>query len=243
MPSREELLAAYRLPDRETPRIRMNFIASVDGAATVHGGSAELGGVTDRALMQILRAMADVIVVGAGTVRAEGYGGTGVGGADAAWRTSQGLPAQPPLALVSRGLEIAPQHPFFAEAVARPLVVTCADADAARRRALEEVADVLVCGETSVDLPAMRDALAERGLRQVLCEGGPHLFGALYEDRLVDEVCLTLAPRLVGGDAGRILRGADEAAARLRLLSVLADAEGFVLLRYANVAGGEGDLS
>jgi len=233
MPSREELGAMYALPDRKTPRIRMNFIASLDGAATLRGRSGDLGGRSDRMLMQILRAMADVILVGAGTVRAEGYGGTRVEGADAGWRLARGLPAQPRLALVSRSLRIEPQHPFFADAVVRPLVVTCAGADAERRAELERVADVLVCGAAAVDLVAMRDALADRGLRQVLCEGGPHLFGALRDARLVDEVCLTVAPRLVGGDAGRILRGVDEEAGQVRLLHAIPDDEGFVLLRYA----------
>lgn len=233
MPSREELFAAYALPDRVTPRVRMNFVASVDGAATVGGRSAGLGGRTDRVLMQILRAMADVIVVGAGTVRAEGYGGTRVEGEDAAWRASQGLTAQPRLAVVSRSLELGPRHPFFADAVVRPLVVTCSDADAGRRETLAEVADVIVSGRTSVDLTAARGALADRGMPQVLCEGGPEVFGALRDEGLVDEVCLTLSPRLVGGDAGRIMRGASDRVDDLRLLSALTDDEGYLLLRYS----------
>jgi riboflavin biosynthesis pyrimidine reductase len=233
MPSHDELIAAYALPDRATRRVRMNFVASVDGAATVGGRSADLGGSTDRMLMQILRAMADVILVGAGTVRAEGYGGTRVEREDAAWRTSQGLSAQPRLAMLSRTLDLGPRHPFFADAVVRPLLVTCSDADAGRREALAEVADVIVCGRASVDLTAMRDALAERGMPQVLCEGGPEVFGALRDEGLVDEVCLTLSPRLVGGDAGRIMRGAGDRVDDLRLLHALADGEGYLLLRYS----------
>ena len=233
MPSHDDLVTAYYLPDRATPRIRMNFVASVDGAATLRGRSGALGGATDRMLMQILRAMADVILVGAATVRAEGYGGTRVDGPDAEWRTSHGLPAQPRLAVLSRSLEISPQHPFFAEAVVRPLVVTCADAPASRREELEAVADVIVAGEASVDLTMMRDALAEAGLRQVLCEGGPHVFGALRDAGLVDEVCVTVAPRMVGGSAGRIMRGAREDDSTLRLVHALADDEGYLLLRYS----------
>lgn len=232
-PSREELLAAYALPDRDTPRVRMNFIASVDGSATLGGRSGGLGGATDRTLMQILRAMADVILVGAGTVRAEGYGGMGVKGADAAWRQSRGLLGQPLLAVVSGALDLEPRHPVFANAPVRPIVVTCAAAPADRRRALSAVADVIVCGAASVDLPAMRDALAERGLPQVLCEGGPRLFGALRDAHLVDELCLTVAPRAVGGGAARIMRGAREHADELRLIHALADDGGFLLLRYA----------
>lgn len=232
-PVREELLDAYALADRDTVRIRMNFISSADGSATIEGRSGGLGGDTDLAVMQILRAMADVVLVGAGTVRAEGYGGTGVEGVDAAWRTAHGLPPQPQLAVVSRSLGLAPEDPFFVEGVVRPIVVTCAAASIERRQALEPVADVLVCGETDVDLVAMRDALVQRGLRQVLCEGGPHLLGSLRDAGLVDELCLTLAPRLVGGDAGRIMRGADERSDDLRLLHALPDDDGFLLLRYA----------
>jgi len=236
-PTRAELYGAYRPDDRAAPILRMNFIASADGAATVDGRSGGLGGDTDRTLMQVLRAMSDVIMVGAGTVRAEVYGGTRVTGADAAWRASHGLSAQPLLAVVSRTLDLDPECPFFADAVNRPLVVTCASAPAERRGALEEVADVFVSGVDTVDLTAMRERLTERGLRHVLCEGGPHLFGALWEADLVDELCLTIAPRLIGGGAGRILRGTREQSRRLRLVHSLVDDEGFLLLRYRSVEG------
>lgn len=227
-----DLVAAYRLGDRTVPRIRMNFVSSADGAATVAGRSAGLGGDTDRAIMQVLRAMSDVVVVGAGTVRAEGYGGTRVEGADAVWRQTHGLSGQPRLAVVSRALDLEPRHPFFAEAVTRPLVVTCAGAPAERREAVETVAEVIVCGDATVDLEQMRSLLAAGGMPQILCEGGPHLFGALHDAGLVDEVCLTLSPRLAGGEAGRIMRGAAERVDPLRLESLLRDGD-WLFLRYA----------
>ncbi|GAA2983616.1 riboflavin biosynthesis pyrimidine reductase [Microbacterium terrae] len=232
MLAHDDLTAAYALDDRETPRIRMNFVASVDGAATVAGRSAGLGGDTDRVIMQVLRAMSDVVLVGAGTVRAEGYGGTKVDGEDAAWRRAHGLPEQPRLAVVSRRLDLEPGHPFFRDAAARPLVVTCAAAPADRREALGAVADVMVCGDEAVDLADMRAQSAAAGRTQILCEGGPHLFGALHDARLVDEVCLTLSPRLAGGAAGRIMRGSAEAVADLRLASLLRD-DDWLFLRYA----------
>lgn len=232
MPTRDELLAAYALPDRGTPYVRMNFVESADGAVALDGRSGALGGATDRLLMQVLRTMADVILVGAGTVRVEGYGGVRVSEADAAWRAAARRPPQPGLAVVSRALDLDPRHPFFAEAVTRPVVVTCAGAPAERRAALSRVADVLVCGEGTVDLAAMRASFADRGWTQALCEGGPHLFGALLEAELVDEVCLTLAPRFVGGVARRIVQGAREGDRRFGLGGVLADEEGFVFLRY-----------
>lgn len=233
MPTRDELHAAYALTDRETPRVRMNFVESLDGAVTLEGRSGGLGGATDRALMQVLRAMADVVLVGAGTVRAEGYGGTRVEGEDAAWRVSHELSVQPRLAVVSRALDLEPEHPFFAEAIERPILVTCRHAPAERREALAEVADVIVAGEASVDLVAMRDELARRGMPQILSEGGPHLFGALTEAGLVDDVCLSVSPRLVGGEAGRIIRGAPEGDRGMRLVHALTDDDGFVFLRYA----------
>src|SRR6478672_9828393 len=100
MPSREELLAAYEPPDRTRTRVRLNFVESADGAATLEGRSGPLGGEGDRELMQVLRAMADVIVVGAGTVRVEGYGGLRVDKQDRAWRREQGMPDHPALAIV-----------------------------------------------------------------------------------------------------------------------------------------------
>ena len=102
MQDRDELRAAYALPDREISRVRMNFVSSLDGAVTLGGLSGALGGEGDRRLMQVLRSMCDVVLVAAGTVRAEGYGGLHLETVDASWRESQGLPAQPRLAMVSR---------------------------------------------------------------------------------------------------------------------------------------------
>lgn len=239
MPSRDEFRAAYALEDRVVPRVRMNFISSIDGAVSIAGRSGGLGGPGDRRLMQVLRSLCDVVLVGAGTVRSEGYGGTQLKEVDASWRESIGLPAQPRLAVLSRGLSVGPEHPFFAEAVTRPLVVTCAASPAERRDALAAVADVLVCGDDEVDLAEAMRALAARGLAQVLCEGGPHLFGELAEAGLVDEVCLTLSPVLAGGDAARILRGAPERARPMRLVHALSDDDGFVFLRYRGGAAAD----
>jgi riboflavin biosynthesis pyrimidine reductase len=233
MPTREELFAAYAPPDRTRTRVRLNFVESADGAATLEGRSGPLGGEGDRDLMQVLRAMADVIVVGAGTVRVEGYGGVDVGDADSAWREQAGLSPQPAFAVVSGALRLAPDDPVFADTPQRPVVVTTTHARASRREALEPVADVIDCGEgREVDLAAMLDAFAQRGWTQILCEGGPHLFGALLDAGLVDEVCITLAPRFVGGSAGRIARGAGELDRRFELGHALTDDEGFVYLRY-----------
>jgi riboflavin biosynthesis pyrimidine reductase len=216
MISDDELRRAYAIADPATPGVRMNFVSSADGAVTLGGRSGTLGGDTDRRLMQVLRELCDVVLVGAGTVRAEGYAGV-----------------TPRLAIVSARLQLSPGDPAFAEAAARPLVITSEAAPASRRDELDAVADVIVCGAASVDLSLMVRELADRGMPQILCEGGPHLFGSLLDADLVDELCLTVSPRLVGGSAGRIAQGADEADRGFDLRSVMNDDEGYVLLRYA----------
>lgn len=233
MPSREELFTAYALADDARTRVRMNFIESADGAATRGGRSGALGGDTDRALMQVLRAMGDVVLVGAGTVRVEGYGGIRVGEGDVAWRRAHGLTDQPALAIVSGSLRLEPTDDVFVHAAARPVIVTTDASARARGGMFEDVADVVACGAASVDLRAMLAEFASRGWTSVLCEGGPHLFGALLEAGVVDEVCVTVAPRFVGGDAGRIVAGATESDRRFALAGVVTDDEGFAFLRYA----------
>jgi riboflavin biosynthesis pyrimidine reductase len=175
------------------------------------------------------------VVVGAGTVRAEGYGGLRVDADHVEWRRAHGLADQPALAVVSGGLHLEPDDSVFAAAVGRPLIVTTDAAADARGGRFTEVAEVLACGEESVDLAAMLELFARRGWTQVLCEGGPHLFGALLEAGLVDEVCLTLAPRFVAGEAGRIAQGGAESDRGFSLAGVVTDEDGFVFLRYVAV--------
>ncbi|WP_448810782.1 pyrimidine reductase family protein [Agromyces bauzanensis] len=232
---RGQLLDAYALDDRAATRVRMNFVMSLDGAITLEGRSGGLGDETDRLAMEVLRTLADVVLLGAGTVRVEGYGGVRVDETDAAWRRARGLPSQPRVAVVSSRLDLSPEHAFFAQATERPIVVTHESAPADRRESLAEVADVLICGSEAVDVRAMIDALAAAGMPQVLCEGGPHLFGSLVEEDLVDELCLSLSPTLVGGDAGRMVRGASEAERRMRLVHAI-PAGDLLLLRYARAA-------
>ncbi len=212
--------------------MRVNFISSADGSATLEGRSGALGGDSDRALMAVLRAQCDVLLVGAGTVRAEGYGGLNLSDELITRREALGLAPVPRVAVVSGSLDLTPDMPVFAQSDVRPIVVTRTAAPAPARERLEEVADVIVCGSIDTGLPQALDALRELGLTRVLCEGGPHLFGSLLELELVDEVCLTLAPAFVGGTGGRI---ADTLAANprsFRLAHHVSDAEDFLFLRY-----------
>ncbi len=231
MLDRQALVERYLVTDRELPRLRVNFIQSLDGAVTRDGVSGGLNNADDKLVFDTLRMLCDVIVVGAGTVRAEGYSGVRVGDEDAGWRVEHGLAAQPPVALVTSRLDFAPSHPFFADAVVRPIVITSAASPAAAREALAAVADVVVCGEERVEPDRLVAELAARGLPQMLCEGGPQLFGALIEADRVDEICLTMSPVLEGGPAGRIAHGAAATAREMALLHVLTAGD-MLFLRY-----------
>lgn len=228
----EALLALYLPADRGRPCLRVNFVASADGAVSVEGYSAGLSGPADKRVFGLLRMVCDAVMVGAGTLRDEGYGAMRLGERRRSWRRAHGLAADPPLVLVSGRLALDPDSPMFTEAPVRPIVVTHGGSPLDRRDALADRAEVLVCGDAEVDLVAARARLAERGLRQVLCEGGPRLFGSLAAADAVDEVCLTIAPLLAGAGAGRVVAGPPAPVRGLRLAHVLT-ADGNLLLRYA----------
>ncbi|MFT4123585.1 MAG: pyrimidine reductase family protein [Microbacteriaceae bacterium] len=222
----EELVAGLRQPGDV---LRVNFISSADGAGTRDGLSGGLGDASDRRCFELLRRVADVVLVGAGTVRAEGYGPLRVSDASAAWREEHGLTSHPTLAVVSGSLGLDPGSRVLAEAPVRPLLVTTAGHDVA---AFAPVADVIEAGTGArVDAVAALRALRGRGLRDILCEGGPRLFGALLEADAVDELCLTLAPSLEAGDAGRIATGPLPRPRGLELAQVLRGGS-TLLLRY-----------
>ena len=220
-----------RYPRRSQPVLRANFVASADGAVTVEGKSAGLGGPGDKLIFDTLRMVCDALVVAAGTVRAENYDALRLTGPAREWRRAQGLPEFPLMVIVSGSLDLDPAQLIFSDAPIRPLVVTHAAAPADRRAVLAEVAEIITVGATSVDLATAVRALHERGATQLLCEGGPHLFGALIAADLVDELCLTLSPRLVGGGAGRIAAGPDGPPREMSLAGILSD-DDMLFLRY-----------
>src|SRR4051812_32533780 len=225
--SADELVEAYRLPPGRA--LRVNFIASLDGAVAVDGRSGGLGTAGDRQVFTVLRALADVVLVGHGTAAAEGYRPVAADSPVGRLRTELGRPATAPVAVVSRRASLAPGDRL---AVPPTILVTCAAADPARRSALAAAGvDVLVCGEDDVDLPEALDALADRGLQQVTCEGGPALFRAALAAGVVDELDLSLAPALVGGET-RLLGERLPEAARPRLRQVLEE-DGVLFTRYA----------
>jgi riboflavin-specific deaminase-like protein len=217
------------------PGVRVNMIASLDGAITVDGRSGGLGGDADRRVFRALRSLADVVLVGAGTMRTEGYGPPQLSEEAQAARRARGQARLPRIAVVTRSLELDWRARFFAEAPddARPIVVTSASAPEDERRRAAEVADVLEAGEAAVDLAAALARLGGDGVRSVLCEGGPRLNRALAAEGLLDELCLTVAPRLVGGEGPTLLTGVPPAPGGLpmRLHGAYVD-EGFLFLRH-----------
>jgi riboflavin-specific deaminase-like protein len=235
----EALLAAYR-PDASDGLLRVNFATSVDGAVSVHGRSAGLSGTADKRVFGLLRALCDGLLVGAGTVRREGYRAVRLDERRRAWREEQGMPTFPTPVVVSGRLDLDPDQAIFADAPVRPIVLTRTDAPAARRAAVAAVADVVEAGTGRVDLTKGLALLRERGLGHLLCEGGPHLFGTLTAADLVDEVCLTVSPLLAGGGAGRITAGPASPVRRMRLADALA-ADGSLLLRYRRAEPGTHD--
>ncbi|MGY1809752.1 dihydrofolate reductase family protein [Blastococcus sp. SYSU D00669] len=223
----DEIGAAYRLPPGRA--LRINFIASLDGATTVAGRSRDLQSPGDLLVFRVLRALADVVLVGAGTAAAEGYGPMTDDSVVGRLRVELGRPATAPIAVVSRRASLEPGSRL---AVPQTILVTCAAADAGRRAALADAGvQVLVCGEDDVDLPAALDALAGRGLAHVTCEGGPQLLRTALEAGVVDELDLSISPALVGGEV-RLLGDVPLAdVVRLDLRQVLEE-DGMLFTRY-----------
>ncbi|MES2169486.1 MAG: pyrimidine reductase family protein [Actinomycetota bacterium] len=203
------------LPDGEW--LRVNLIESIDGAATVDGRSGGLGTDTDHRLFELLRRTSDAVLVGAGTVRAEGYGAMRVSEESSAWRVARGMPAHPVFVIVSGSLDLDPASAIFTGAPVRPVIVTTAGHDTS---AFDGLADVVQTGET-VDVSEMLARLRARGLARILNEGGPSLFTSLLEAGVVDELRLTVSPLVVGGDGKHITAGSFAKPVEARLAEIL----------------------
>jgi riboflavin-specific deaminase-like protein len=205
----EAVFAEYAYPTLAGGRwwLRANMISSLDGAVTgPDGRSGSLSTQADRALFHHLRGLADAVVVGAGTVREENYGPVQAPDDVVAARLERGQQPRPTLVVVTRSLRLEPDARAFS-GPDRVIVVTSRAAAWPDVDRIGQVADVIRAGDDEVSLVEMLGHLADRGLRRLLCEGGPALLGDLVADRLVDELCLTVAPVLVGGAARRIATG------------------------------------
>jgi riboflavin biosynthesis pyrimidine reductase len=212
--------------------VRANMVASADGAAYVDGRSTGLSSPDDKRIFGVLRALADVILVGAGTARAEEYRPALRRPSLASLR--EGRPQTPPIALVTRSLGLNLASSLFTDTPpdARTIVITCAASDAGLRAETAKVADVIVAGEESVDLAAALKELKARAMSRVLCEGGPRLLGDLAAAGLLSELCLSVGPTLAGPGAGRVIAGQPLPARPMTLEHVLAAEDGFLFLRY-----------
>ncbi len=224
--------AEERPPPVGRPWLLVNMISSLDGAITVEGRSGGLGGPADRAVFHALRAAGDVVLAGAGTVRAERYGPARPSEAQRAARRARGQAEAPAIAVVTRSLDLDLTSKLFTAADPPTIVITCAAAPAERRHLVAEQADLIVAGQDDVDLAAALAELAARGVDVVTCEGGPRLNGDLLAADLVDEWNLTLAPVLVGDTSDRASTGPRPAAPRQLRLDRLLEGDGLVIGRW-----------
>jgi len=233
---RVEVSDCYAGDDRPSPAGRpwvvLNMVASIDGATAVAGRSGGLGTPADRAVFTALRALADVIVVGAATVRAEGYGPVRTPEVEQQRRLVRGQTRFPRIAVVTGRLDLDLSTPLFTESVEPPIILTGTGPSAEAIAQAATVAEVHVVGGAHVDLGAGLAALAQLGAGVVLCEGGPNLNGQLLALGLVDEICLSVAPVLAGGDSARIIHGAAPVSPEPMRLDRALEDDGMLLLRY-----------
>lgn len=226
----------YAYPDDlSRPWVRSNFIASLDGGATTDGKSGGLAGPGDKTLFQLMRELADVIVVGAGTVRIENYGGAQLSAAARQARRHRGQSEVPPIAIVTASGRLENDMKVFTMTEVPPLVLTSAASAGPTRGRLGGLADVLDCSTrdpAAIDPAALLTRLADRGLNRVLTEGGPSLHDTLIEADLLDELCVSVAPVLVGGQARRIATGAGQVRTPMRRAHLITDDAGYLYARY-----------
>jgi riboflavin biosynthesis pyrimidine reductase len=223
--SDDDLLAAYATPEEH---LRVNFVSSADGAVSLSGVSHGLSGPADSRLFQLLRDQADVVLVAAGTIRAETYGYPDFGPDRRARRLKAGLPELPTFAIVSRRLDLDLSSSLFTDPPVRTVVFTDGSAPADRRAELERHAEVVVTD----GLAGYVRVLRERGHGRILCEGGPSLFAGLTKEGLLDELCLTVSPLLAGPGPGRIVAGPEHPPVPLTLTTLLEE-DGALFHRFA----------
>jgi riboflavin biosynthesis pyrimidine reductase len=236
--SEHDPLRAYvdvsRTPPAQRPWVLANFVATVDGAVAVDGRVGALSSPVDKQVFRLLRAVADVVLVGAGTVRAERYGPVRLDDVAREIREGRDPPA---VAVVSHSLDLDWSWPLFTDPGIPTIVITSSGSDPRRLEAAMANSDVIVAGTTDIDL---RDALTQlraRGHETITCEGGPTLLRDLLAGGHLDELCLTIAP-LVGGDPLRLVAdGPTLAQHRLSLVHVLRGGDE-LFLRYLVDRGG-----
>jgi riboflavin-specific deaminase-like protein len=217
----------------DRPYVFVNFVSSADGHATVDGRSGGLGDEGDRAIFHSLREHVDAVMAGTGTLRIERYGRI-LGKQERRERRAHRERSPEPLAVVvTRSGDIPADIPLFAEPEAR-IVVFCPTEPELELSCKAQITLVrLEPGELTLTT-ALRRLRTDFNVRTLLCEGGPTIFGALLHEGLVDELFLTLAPKLVGGGHGPAISSGSELPEPRRLEPIwLLEREGSLYLRYA----------
>jgi riboflavin-specific deaminase-like protein len=227
----EEQLEAYRPweePHEERPLVAVNFVATVDGRATIEGRSGPIGSATDAKMLARLRTRFDALMIGAGTMRAERYGRVVSRRERHEERQRNGLPPDPLMVIVSGRLDLPWEAPLFTDGGGEVLLFTATEAEPPET----ETPVSVVRHEGAVNMAeALRHLRVERGIRSLVCEGGPHLHDQLQADGLVDDLFLTIAPKLSGGEAPRIVEGPLPGVAELELAWLLEE-DGELFARY-----------
>jgi riboflavin biosynthesis pyrimidine reductase len=228
--SDEDLATLYAYP-HDRFWVRANFVSTVDGA--VQGSdhkSGKLSSPTDQRVFATLRSLCDVILVGAGTTRAEGYQPVHASEVGNDVRSGIGLAPVPTLAVVSRSLDL--DQALIQGGDAPTIVITTEAAPPQRRRAIETIAPVIIAGDVDVDFADALDQLAGHGHRRVLCEGGPSTMRDLVASGRLDELCITISPLIVGGDRLRVTHGGALQPPEQLTLRHLLESDGELFARY-----------
>lgn len=231
---RDSMMSRRNL-DRQRPWVFANMIMSADGAFARAGRSGGLGGPADKAMFHTLRAMADAILVGAGTARAERYRRPSSDEETTRARQERGQEAAPRLALISRSGHVPEDQPFLDGHGPDPLVFLPAsnlaqlDSETNGRR---NGVEYRAAGDTEVDLGDVLGQLSDESVGLVLCEGGPQLLGDLAAGGLLDQIFITVSPQFVAGDHTGLLGSRPELEADLTLEGVI-EADSYLLLNYA----------
>jgi riboflavin biosynthesis pyrimidine reductase len=231
-------LAARRESANTRPYVVINMVESVDGVISLDGLSGGLSSAADKAVFSYLRSLADIVLVGASTAREEGYNPPRLPAHRVEERVARGQAPLPRIALISASLNLDWTASVFSVDLERqpqpprPYLICPQATDPLLVAEAGAVADVVTAGAGRVDLPGVLAKLYETGAKLVLCEGGPEVNGQLLEAGLVDELCVTLSPVLVGG-LGRRISGsvAPHESIPLELLTI-AEAGSVLLLRY-----------
>ncbi|MFD4759288.1 pyrimidine reductase family protein [Streptomyces sp. NPDC058439] len=235
--SLDDLAEAYAYPEQAGPWLRANMVSTLDGAAQHDGRSQPISCASDMRIFGTLRGLADAVVVGAETVRLEGYRPARAREAFAARRAAAGQGPAPAIAVVSGSLDLDFSLPLFVSPLVPTLVLTGAGAPPDRIVAARQAgAEVVIAGEGSrVDPARVVRELAERGFKRLLTEGGPRMLGQFVAAGVLDELCLTVSPMLTAGDAQRIAGGPSVAVPERFGLASLLEEAGFLFTRYRRI--------